>query len=157
MISRREALALGGCVSAGALAGCAGFGSDTEYLTFELLNFDSEPHEVAVEALRADADEHSEAAVLRERYDLETPPEAEDRVASQQLEEDVLESDRYLVRVHLEDAPATRESYQYYPDCASVDDTSDRLFIEVRTERESEELYIEFKQNRCSGSGSGWV
>lgn len=155
-VSRRRILGLAGSASVGLLSGCADFGSATNSLTLELLNFDSEPHTVVVELLQADADEYSEAAVLREQYDLETPPEDEDRIAYQHVEEDRIESDRYLVRVHLETAPATRETYQYYPDCESNEDLSDRLYIEVRTERESDDRYIEFKQNVCSG-GSGWL
>ena len=155
MLSRRRALALGGCLTAIPVSGCTSVLSDPEYLSLELLNFDSKPHTIAVELLRVDADEHSDAAVLRERYELETPPEDVDRVASRHREDEILESDKYLVRVHLADAPATRATYHYYPDCGAAGDVSDELYIEVRTDREGTERYIDFQQNRCTES-SGW-
>ncbi|ELY91144.1 hypothetical protein [Natrinema altunense] len=150
MVSRRGVLALGGWTSTAVLAGCSGFGTETERLTLELLNFDSEPHTVAVELRRTDADEYSEAVVFRDRFELETPPE--DDAASQHREPDVIESDEYQVRVHLEDAPATRETYRYYPDCADHEGAADRLLVEVRAERESGDRYLQFQQNVCSGS-----
>ncbi|ELY94333.1 hypothetical protein C482_18532 [Natrialba chahannaoensis JCM 10990] len=144
MLSRRQTLALGATLSTTALAGCTVLRSDPEYLTLNFLNFDSDPNTFAVEILQADTDQHSDAVVLREQYELETPPE--DRVADQHTEEDLLESDRYLVRVHLDNAPATRATYQYYPDCGASETASDELFIEVRAERETSDRYIEFKQ-----------
>ncbi|ADD06140.1 uncharacterized protein Nmag_2581 [Natrialba magadii ATCC 43099] len=153
MPSRRRTLALGATLSTTALAGCTALRSEPEYLTLHFLNFDSEPHTIAVEMLRADADQHSDAVVLREQYELGTPPE--DRTAEQHTEADLLESDRYLVRVHLDNAPATRAAYQYYPDCEASERTDDVLFIEARTERETGDRYIEFKQSRCTHS-PGW-
>ncbi|ELY71047.1 hypothetical protein [Natrinema versiforme] len=152
MVSRRQVLALGGGLSTVGLSGCAALGSDTDTLTVILLNFDSEPHTFDVELARPNADRYSEAIVLQEQYDLETPPD--DAVAAEHREPDALENDTYHVSVHLADAPATRETYRYYPGCPD-DDEADSLYIEVRTERESDERYVQFRQDRCSGS-SGW-
>lgn len=154
MSSRREALALATGASVATLSGCTRLLSDPSPspLSVVLLNFDSERHTVNVELLRADADRYSDAIVLRERYDLETPPE--DDAAYRHREPESFENERYVVRADLEDAPATRATYQYYPGCPNGDD-ADVLYVEVRTERERDDRYIEFKQNRCTSGWSG--
>ncbi|QCS43471.1 hypothetical protein [Natrinema versiforme] len=152
MVSRRDALALGCGAGVTAISGCTGLLSDSSRLSLIALNFDSEPHAMTVELLRADADRYSEAVELRERYELEAPPDGD--AAYEHREPDTLENERYVVRADLQDLPATRATYQYYPGCPDGDE-SDDLYVEVRTEPESDDRYIEFTQNRCSGS-SGW-
>lgn len=138
----------------GRTAGCTALRSGGNSLTLILLNFDSEPHTLAVELSRPNADRYSEAVVLQEQYDLEAPPDDPDIVAGKHRKPEVLENDPYHVRVRLEDAPAIHGTYRYYPGCPD-DEEPDSLYIEVRTEYESDERYIQFTQDRCSGS-SGW-
>ncbi|WP_276256331.1 hypothetical protein [Halomontanus rarus] len=98
-----------------------------------------------IDIFRTEADKYREAIILRERYDLSTPPE--DDAAYQHIEEEILESDKYIVRVDLETAPATRATYPFYPALKGDDERTDTLFIEIRTELDGSVPYIEFKQN----------
>ncbi|WP_083866011.1 hypothetical protein [Natrinema gari] len=129
-----------------ALSGCSRLSSEPSYLSLTLLNFDSQEHELILEILRADADDYVDAVVVKDQYKLSAPPV--DRVASKRVEDEILESDTYIVNVGLEESPATTDTYHFYPALQDDDERNDRLFIEIRTERDSSELYFDFQQNR---------
>ncbi|WP_126661413.1 hypothetical protein [Haloterrigena salifodinae] len=144
-VSRRTCLALGGGGGLAALSGCLDFGSETPQLSLTLLNFDSERHEIDVEVFLADAEEYTDAVVLRERYELSPPPEG--AVAAERTDDDALESDTYVVDVAVSTAPAVSDTYHFYPALVDDDDRTDRLFIELRTDPDSGDRYIDFQQN----------
>lgn len=151
--SRREALVLGGGLSTSVLSGCTGLLPKRPRLTLTLLNFDSDPHWLHLELLREDADEYSNGLVLRERYELSTPPDGESAYAHR--EPDVRESRKYIVEAYLLEAPSTRRTYHFYPDCTGNDEPSEELYIQVNTEGDTSEPYIGFNRNMC-GSRSWW-
>lgn len=152
-VTRRKALLFGGGLGMSTLSGCAKLPFVGPQLTLTLLNFDSEPHSLNVEILRAEGGERSESKVFQEFFKL--PPLEEDGADNTVQESNVLESRKYAVRANLRENESVREKYLFYPDCTGNDEPNEELYIEINREEEDEEPYIKFQQNWC-GSDSWW-
>lgn len=143
--SRRQVLSFGTALSVASVSGCAGLFSAPSYLTVVFLNFHERLHHLDIEIFRADADEYRDALVLSKRYQLQAPPEGD--AAYEHVEEDILESDKYVVQVYLETAPTVRGTYHFYPALEGDAERDDRLFVEIHTESGGSEPYVAFQQD----------
>lgn len=153
-LTRRKALLMGGSLGLTSLSGCSGLPLVGPQLTLTLLNFDSENHLLDVEILQAEGSERSESIVLQRTFELQAP-EADD-VASEIQKPDILESQKYLVRAHLDTNQSVSNQYTFYPDCAGGDEPNEELSIEIHRDGEKEEPDIRFHQNLC-GKNSWWI
>ena len=147
-ISRREAFLLAGSLGTVSLAGCTGFLSD-DYLGLFLSNFQDREHELTVELFHPDADEYSEAIAYRGRFELsphsdEEGPESDHQV----LEEDIAESEPYIVSAELSTAPVASRTYRFYPSVTGDEERDDLLSIDIRTDHENSATYLSISQNR---------
>jgi len=142
--SRREALQTGVGIGVASLAGCSSINSFSEDLTVELLNYDDNPHTLSLQILKADAEQYTEGIVHSKVYDL--PARGDD--PSVELLEDVVVSDKYLIRAHLlESEYEVFNHYHYYPDCSG---SSTRELVGIKIEKNAVKgLFIDFDQSRC--------
>ncbi|NGM70210.1 hypothetical protein G6M89_14530 [Natronolimnobius sp. AArcel1] len=117
--------------------------SETNFLSLTVVNFTDNSHEVAIEVLYRDASTYQESVAIATSYELPAP---DDDVSTSVEEDQLLETDRFIVNVELKANPAVSDSYYFYP-ALEDDDQDDHLFVEIRTQPESDALYIDFDQS----------
>ncbi|WP_396612153.1 hypothetical protein ACH9L7_02375 [Haloferax sp. S1W] len=144
--SRRKALQTGVCIGVTSLTGCLNITTPfSSKLTVELLNYDDDPHTIDLQILRADGKQNSEATVHSGWHELP----ARDDEPSHRLLEDIVASDRYLIRARLlESENEVFDHYHYYPDCGG-NSTDDKVGVKIE-KNETKGLFIDFDQNSCS-------
>ncbi|WP_435333524.1 hypothetical protein [Haloarchaeobius sp. TZWWS8] len=149
-LSRRRVLQAGTLLGISAVPGCF---SGERPLTVTLLNFTDEPQRLAVELLRMDADERSDALVLDRLYELDPRPAG--GAASELKKRDVVTSRRYFVRVQLDDDRSVTGTYRFFPDCTERDEPPEELYVKINRDGDDDEPYIGFQQSACGGE-AGW-
>lgn len=142
--SRRRLLAGVAGVGLTWLSGC-GSGSESSSLPVEIVNFTAEPQILDVELVRRDAEDRSDATVLRQSYELE--PSEGDGQEYTIPDVPTVPNQRYLVRARIGGTRIPTRHYHYVPDCVGVEGHEDRLYVAV-TDTESG-LSVSFDQNGC--------
>lgn len=146
-LSRRKALLLGSSLGTVLISGCAELPFINPQLTLTLLNFDTQPHILSLEMLRAEGRERSESVVLTEQFELQPPTNG--NAAYELQKPNILGSRKYVVRAELDDNTSTRDNYIFYPDCTRDDEPPEELYVEIHRDAENEQPYILFQQNLC--------
>ena len=130
-------------------AGCStlGLGGPPD-LSLVLLNFTEETRYVYVHLLRADQRNRGDAVELTEEY--EVPPTLSN---GETVDENVVETDRYLVRVKLSPTSGVSDHYHFFPeDCTGNGEPPEELYIECRRnddDHPNDGYYFTFQQTRC--------
>ncbi|WP_255151616.1 hypothetical protein [Halorarius halobius] len=146
MPSRRAALRAGGLAVTTALAGCSRLPFvSSPALTLRVQNFTDQSRRVAVDLLRADGHERSEALVYARSFDLAPHDAGDDH---EMREEDAVESRRYVVRATVDAGPPWE--YTFYPDCTGDDQPRDELYVQATPREGTPVPYVDYQQNVCS-------
>lgn len=148
-ISRRTFLA--GCAASVAqLAGCTALPFVENPIDMTILNHHTEPRQIAVTVLRANAREYSEAMVFSRPYEVPADTDTSNGIVQ---ETDFLPSATYIVQVDLEAGTADQSfHFHFYPDCTVETDTDaskssqDGFLIEIQRNGEN----VRFSQSTCS-------